>query len=173
MEKNEAHNNWYAIVTKSRAEKKFNERAVQLGLVAYLPLQTTYRQWSDRKKKVTLPLIPSIVFVKLSPKDFNVLYDIPGFVRVFKYLGKPAIIKEVEIQNLRILTQDHENIQVSNSINLTKGTVVKVVKGPFTGLMAECLQFQGSHRIIVRTEALGVVLEVNVPLSFVEEVTVA
>ena len=53
--------NWYAIYTMPRAEKKVYERLVDIGVTSYLPLVTTIRIWSDRKKKVTSPLISSYV----------------------------------------------------------------------------------------------------------------
>ena len=49
---------WYVIKTLSRAEKKTAERMTAEGYKVYLPLQTTIKQWSDRKKKIEIPLIP-------------------------------------------------------------------------------------------------------------------
>ena len=44
--------NWYAIYTNSRAEKKVHQNLLLEGYSSFLPLKTTLRQWSDRKKKV-------------------------------------------------------------------------------------------------------------------------
>ena len=43
---------WYAVYTKPRAEKKAALALTELGIEHYLPLQTSIKQWSDRKKKV-------------------------------------------------------------------------------------------------------------------------
>ena len=59
---------WYAIFTKSRSEKKVYERLLDADIEAFLPIVKTVRQWSDRKKTVYLPLIPSYVFVKMDEK---------------------------------------------------------------------------------------------------------
>ena len=61
--------NWYVIKTLSRAEKKTAERLTDTHYEVYLPLQTTIKQWSDRKKKVTIQLIPSYVFIKVDEKN--------------------------------------------------------------------------------------------------------
>jgi hypothetical protein len=50
---------WLVIYTKPRAEKKVNERLLEEGFETYLPLQKVIRQWSDRKKKVEVPLFNS------------------------------------------------------------------------------------------------------------------
>ena len=67
---------WYAIYTMPRSEKKVYNRIIESGIEAYLPLLTTVRIWSDRKKKVSLPLIPSFVFIKNLTmfKLYNKLY---------------------------------------------------------------------------------------------------
>ena len=44
--------NWLAIYTKSRAEKKVEERLLKNGIEAYCPTYTTLKQWSDRKKNL-------------------------------------------------------------------------------------------------------------------------
>ena len=56
--------NWYVVYTKPLTEKKVATRLTELGIEVYLPLYTTVRQWSDRKKKLEKPLINSVVFVR-------------------------------------------------------------------------------------------------------------
>jgi len=47
---------WFVFYTKSRQEKKVNELLLKRGFEPFLPMQAIVRQWSDRKKKVVLPL---------------------------------------------------------------------------------------------------------------------
>ncbi len=53
-------------------------------------------------------------------KDLYKTLPIQGTVNVLKHLGKPAKIRAVEIENLRILSGNGENHQISNRIDLTK-----------------------------------------------------
>lgn len=160
---------WYALVTRPKAEKKVYERLLSSGEQVYLPLLTSIKQWSDRKKKVELPMIPSYVFVKTKESELNHLLSDIGVVRVFKYLKKPAVIQEKEIDALKILTSDSEKVSIVDCKSFCKGEKIEIIKGPFKGLQAEYVQFQGKHRIIIKTVALGVVMEVNIPMSFVEK----
>ena len=160
---------WYAIYTNSRAEKKAHERLLLNNYESFLPLITTVRQWSDRKKKVQVPLIPGYLFVKT---DRNILKDIlliPGVKNVLKHLGKPAIIKDYEIENLKILLEDSGKFNIIQDSNLKKGDVVIVEKGVFSGLVAECIKFNGKQRLIVKIEALANIIEVNIPLSYIKK----
>ena len=160
---------WYAIYTLPRSEKKVLELLSQDGFESYLPLISTLRQWSDRKKKVQLPLISSYVFVRINENNLKNLLPITGVVRVLKHLGKPAIIKDYEIENLKILLEDTDNITFIRDIILKKGDSIIVEKGVFRGLIAECVEFNGKHRVIVRIEALSDLIEVNIPLNLVKK----
>ena len=160
---------WYAIYTMPRSEKKVYNRIIESGIEAYLPLLTTVRIWSDRKKKVSLPLIPSFVFIKMEEKKLNDIYKIQGVTGVLKYLKKPAIIKDVEIENLKILLSDSENMSIIEHETFEKGETVRVIKGAFKGLIAQCFEIKGKHRIIVSIEGINNRFEVNIPMSFVEK----
>ena len=80
---------WYAIYTKPRAEKLVNQRLLEEGVETFLPLQKTYRIWSDRKKLVEKPLLPSYLFVKTKTKNFHYVYRVPGIVKFVSFEGQP------------------------------------------------------------------------------------
>ena len=99
--------NWYAIYTKPRNEKKVTETLNSMGIEAYCPMVTSIKQWSDRKKKVTAPVLPSYVFVKIEEQKRNEVFQVAGIVRYVYWLGKPAIIRAIEIEALQhSLAQD-------------------------------------------------------------------
>lgn len=162
---------WYAVYTLPRAEKKVLERITEVGVEAYLPLITTVKIWSDRKKIQTSPLISSYVFVKTKEVKLNELLKIQGVMGILKYLKKPAKIKSVEIENLKILLNDTDNISLLDENEVfEKGDKVLVTKGPFKGLIGNFCNFKGKHRIGVLIETVNHFFEVNVPVSFLEKI---
>ena len=54
---------WLVFYTKSRQEKKVRDILLRRGFEVFLPLQKVMRQWSDRKKKVEVPLFNAYIFV--------------------------------------------------------------------------------------------------------------
>jgi transcription antitermination factor NusG len=162
---------WYAIYTLPRAEKKVFERISEVGVEAYLPLISTIKIWSDRKKVQILPLIPSYVFVNTNEIKLQELLKIQGVVGILKYLKKPAKIKAVEIDNLKILLNDIDNTSLlDENVAFEKGDKVIVVKGPFKGLIGNFCNLKGKHRMIVNLETVNHFFEVNVPTSFLEKI---
>lgn len=170
-DKEDSSVNWFAVYTMPRSEKKVFDRLSEVGVEAYLPLYSSYRIWSDRKKKITAPLISSYVFVKSDEKKLNELLKIQGIMGILKYLKKPAKIRDVEIENLKILLNDSDNIALlEEDITIEKGDKVRVIRGPFKGLIAECYEVKGKHRIIAAISTVNHFFEVNVPMSFLEKI---
>jgi transcription antitermination factor NusG len=59
------------------------------------------RQWSDRKKKVVVPLFNSYVFVQVADSDRSLVFQSVGAVRYLFWLGKPAIVRDEEIGTIK------------------------------------------------------------------------
>ena len=116
---------WHVIYTKPRAEKKVEERLNNFGIEAYCPLKQEVKQWSDRKKKILVPVLPSMVLVNIDEKERNKVFDIPGVVRYMFWLKKHAIVKDGEVASLKsllsqnnIISQNTETLKVGENINV-------------------------------------------------------
>lgn len=159
---------WYALCTKPRFEKKVEEVLSQAGYEVYLPLTTVVRQWSDRKKKVQVPLISSYVFVQIEEKRLNDLLKYQGVVRILKYLGRPAKVQQKEIESLKIICNHPDVILSVKNTNYKPGTPIQITGGPMIGLYGECVEINGKHRILVMVKKLGLEFVLNVPLTYIE-----
>ena len=156
---------WYAIYTNPRAEKLVRDRLLEAGVEVFLPLQKTYRIWSDRKKLVEVPLLSSYVFVKVIPKDFPKVYQSSGVVRFITFEGQPASIPQNQIDNLRLLINSETEIEISSE-KFEKGDNVEVIRGSLIGLTGE-LVTKGPHsRVVVRIDRLDQNLIINIPMTF-------
>lgn len=147
--------NWYAVYTKPRNEKKVEEQLLKMGVEALCPKVSVVKQWSDRKKRVSQPLIPSYVFVKIKEQERDLVFSVPGVVRYLFFLGKPAIIKESEINAMKeTLNHDFKEVGV---MDLEKGQKFTIEEGTFKGQEATFLEQKG-NKIILRLESLGIKL---------------
>ena len=103
--------NWYVLHTKPRSEKKVEEKLLSLGINAYCPTRSEIRFWSDRKKRIEVPVLPSIVLVNINDKDINKVFECPSVIRYMFWLGKRAIVRQSEIDILKkYLTGDYNFI---------------------------------------------------------------
>ena len=92
---------WFVLKTKPNSEKKVSAQLQELHMEAYCPLKTEMRQWSDRKKKVKVPLLPSMILVNCAETERNQVFSVPNVKGYLFWLGKPAIVTEKEVTALR------------------------------------------------------------------------
>lgn len=159
---------WYAVYTHPRAEKQVFSRLLEAGIEAFLPLQKTFRQWSDRKKLVEKPLLSSYVFVKTWAKNFPVVYKVYGVVKFVSFEGQPVPIPQNQIDNLRLLINSDAEIEVTGE-KLEKGDNVEVTSGSLIGLTGELISIGGKKRVVVRVDKLDQNIIVTIPATFLKK----
>ena len=114
---------WFVLCTKPRNELKVTEHLTRIGVEVYTPTKIEVRQWSDRKKKVSIPLLPSMVLVQLSEKEVDVVFDVPGAVRFLFEHGKRASVSNEEVLAMKSYLQ---MLVEKESKTLAVGDLVKV-----------------------------------------------
>ena len=114
---------WFVVYTKHRNEIKVSQRLSVLGIENYTPIRMDIRQWSDRKKKIAVALLPSMVLVNLNEKEVNKVFEVAGVVR---YLFENQ--KRAEVSNKEVLAMKYylNNSYHSNKEELAVGETVKV-----------------------------------------------
>ena len=163
------NNKWYAVYTSPRAEKQVCERLAENKIEVFLPLRKTLRQWSDRKKIVEMPLLPSYIFVKTSPKAFPLIYKTHGVVKFISFESIPVAIPQIQIDILRILIDSDTEIEVTSE-NFAKGDSVEVVNGVLTGIVGELIKIGSNNRLVVRIDKLNQNLILKIPRAFLKKI---
>ena len=118
---------WYVIHTKPRGEKKAEEQLLSLGINAYCPTRDEIRIWSDRKKRIQVPLLTSMVLVNIEDKDINKVFESSSVVRYMFWLGKRAVVRQSEVDILKknlngdysLIDSKLSNIKVGDSFSLS------------------------------------------------------
>lgn len=151
--------NWYVVYTRPRAEKKAARTFEKLGIESYCPVRREVRQWSDRKKKVDIPVLPSMVLVRLPNRERSRVFDSPFALRYLFWNKEPAVVREEEIEALResleqgvVLEHEVSQLQPGKRINLSQ-----------FGLEAEegTIRYLSGNYIWIVMESLGFVLKLK------------
>ena len=151
---------WYAVYTKPRWEKKVAALLVQQGLEGYCPLNRCSRQWSDRKKTVEIPLFTSYVFVRIDEEEKDAIRRTPGILNFVYWNGKPAVLRNEEIEAIRDFVTANENI-VLTSLKMEVGATIEIPEGVFKGQTGEVLKIE-KKRVEILLHQLGIKLTVIV-----------
>lgn len=150
--------NWYALYTKPRKEQKVAQQLEKLGFTIYLPLKVEIKQWSDRKKKVVSPLFSSYLFIQIEESKRAEVFIIDGVLNYVFWLGKPAIIRNSEMELMRNEI-DNPNNEITVS-SLQSGDFVQLQQGVFKGQSAT-IEHISNHKVHLYLPSLGVKLVIS------------
>lgn len=147
---------WYALYVRSRWEKKVSELLDEKKIENYCPVQRLERNWSDRKKIILEPLFKSYVLVRLAPKAHIPVLQTDGVIGFVTFQGKPAVIRDEEIEAVKQFLQNYEHIQVER-INVNVNDEVTIMQGPLMQQTGQVMEI--SNRMVkVMLPSLGFAL---------------
>ena len=151
---------WYVVRTKPQHEIKSAKVLKDLGLEVYCPVITEVRQWSDRKRKVTLPLFRTYIFADLDAKNRNRVYEAPGVLGFLNCLGKPAVARPQEIEAINSwLNNDRlDGFEVGK---LSAGDKVEIKTGQFAKKEA-IIREVGNRKLKLILPEIGWTLTANI-----------
>lgn len=161
--------NWKALYVNSRAEKKVVAALREKQIEAYLPLKTELRQWSDRKKRVSVPLINGYVFVKTLPQQRDVVFTVNGVIQYVRYNGSDAIIREEEIDVLRAIELKGYYAEGHFGVDVKEGDAVAIKIGPFKGLEGKVVMTGNEHICYVAIRSIDYQLQIRLPKEVLEK----
>lgn len=152
--------NWYAFYTKSRHEKKVKDLLERRGYEVFLPMQKVMRQWSDRKKKVEVPLFNSYIFVNTYEHQIPEVLQIPGISWSIRHNDKPAMLHPKEYDLINRFLATGLTIEVMGADHIDAGDKVKVMDGPLKGAFGQVTK-ANPNKFMVSLDLLGNVMRVE------------
>jgi len=160
---------WYAVYVRSRQEKKIHKIFLNNGIKSSLPLMKTTRQWSDRKKKVEIPLFRGYVFVKIDiSKDKLNILQTEGVVKFIGIRNKPSRIPGEQIRWIHIVVEKSDIVQIENTIPI--GQKVRVTAGPFKGVEGVVMRAGNQSRLVVVIESIMHAVSVEISPNYLENI---
>ena len=154
---------WYAIYTKPRWEKKVHQLLNQKGVQSYCPLNKVRRKWSDRIKLVEEPLFKSYVFVNIEEKARTEVRMTDGVINFVYWNGKPAIVKDKEIDAIRRFLNEYENVELIK-LDLKLNDQVIVAAGPLMDKEGKVIEVKNKVAR-VQIDSLGYILVADIEKS--------
>ena len=162
-------NQWYAVYTKPRWEKKTAELLTKRNIENYCPLNKVVRNWSDRKKTILEPLFKSYVFIKADEKELYTIKQTDGILNYVYWLGKPAVIKQVEIEAIRSFLDEFQNVQLEH-VDVNIHDTVRIKRGSLMEQEGDVLEVK-NKTIKVYLPSMGYALVAEIEKCNVEIIT--
>jgi len=145
---------WYVIYTRPRWEKKIAQLLEEKGIVHYCPLNRIEKQWSDRKKVVFEPLFKGYIFIKIEETQKWDIKMINGIINYVYWLGKPAKVKDEEIDKIKMFLQEFDDVEViDNKIDVNSTVIINQgVLMSYKGIVVDVL----GNKARVQIDSMGI-----------------
>lgn len=153
MSVNQDNKNWYALYTHSRCEFKVEEILKAEGVSVYLPVTKTLKKWSDRKKEITLPLFACYVFINATEKERLASLQHNQIVRCLTDAGKPAIIPNWQMENLKKMISSSPSVSVIEGLSV--GEEIEIKSGPLKGVGGILLNNENKKQLAISIKLLN------------------
>ncbi|MDQ7817750.1 MAG: UpxY family transcription antiterminator [Melioribacteraceae bacterium] len=137
---------WFALYTKPRHEFKALEQIRALSIEVYLPTIIVKKKWSDRKKKVEEPIFRGYIFIYADGHERLISIQQSSIVRTICFNGKPSIIPEWQIENLRRLLSEKPEVFVTDKIEV--GAKVRITDGPFSDVIGIVTEYKKGEKYL-------------------------
>jgi transcription antitermination factor NusG len=147
---------WHVVYTRPRWEKKVAVLLLEKGIEHYCPLNKVQKQWSDRRKFVLEPLFKGYVFVALKERAKWDVKQVDGIINYVYWLGKPAVVKDHEINTIKKFLQEFDDVEVHQASLDVQDTVV-VKQGLLMNYKGIVLEIIG-NKARVNIESMGIQL---------------
>jgi transcription antitermination factor NusG len=145
---------WYALHTRARHEKAVERRLRDYGMETFVPAMTEVHRWSDREKKVEVPLFSCYVFIRcaLSAEDRVRVYQVDSVHGFVGSRGASLPIPDEQIENIqRVLAQ---TVPWRSYPFLKVGQRVRVRGGAMDGVEGVFVTENGDHSLIISVDAI-------------------
>jgi transcription antitermination factor NusG len=141
---------WQLVYTVARHEKSVAAQFRSRGIDHFVPLYETIHRWRSRSVKLTLPLFPSYVFVRLDESNRRNVITAPGVVSIVSCQGHPAVVPAEQIAAIQnALTFQHAH----PCPYLASGKRVRIMSGPLRGIVGVIDRVKG-FRVIVSVDCI-------------------
>lgn len=159
------HASWFAVQVKTTHEKRVTSLLDFRGYEWFLPLYTCRRRWSDRIKKVALPLFPGYVFCRFAPSARAPILKTPSVMRIAGIGYTPTPIDEQEIAAIQKVMKSGFGISPHPFVQI--GQRVRINGGSLSGLEGLILDVRRRDRLIISVTLLQRSLAVEIDSAWV------
>lgn len=161
---------WYVLYTKPRWEKKVASLLDLKNVEQYCPLNKVTKQWSDRKKVIYEPLFKGYIFVHIAENNKWDVAKTDGILNFVHWLGKPAVVKDADIENIRKFLNEFSNVELLNldaPIQVKEKVIVKQgLLMNYKGIVMEVI----GKSARVKIDELGIVMTATFEQKNLEKV---
>ena len=158
---------WRAVFTKPRQEQRAHEHLQRQGYETFLPLVRVDRRLRGRDRAHVQPMFPRYLFVRLADHvhDYGPIRSTRGVAGLVRMGEQVPVVPDELIDLLRERHGEQGAIDIATLDELSRGDLVEISSGPFTGYRGLFDAKSGEKRALVLLEILSRQQKVEIPAN--------
>lgn len=180
---------WFVFrATYGRSEKAI-ELLKKANIETYMPKHYVIKEIDGKRKLIHEQLLPNLVFARMTrQKSHDFVKEPAPSAKWLKYytdktkpienatgFHPPITIPDNDMLNfIRLTSVDSEHIMVlpPERCHFKNGDTVRVIDGPFTGVVGRVARAAGQQRVIIELEGMCNIATAYIPNDFMQKITI-
>jgi transcription antitermination factor NusG len=138
---------WYALTVRPQHERAVELALATRGLTPYLPVFETVRKWSDRFKKLVVPLFPGYIFCRFDTSSRVQVLKTPGVISIVSTGQTPTPVPDAQVEAVQRMLASGSPVEPWTY--LKEGERVRIEEGPMAGIEGILLEVRDACRLVV------------------------
>lgn len=168
----ENQENWFAARTRANQELGLRSALKMLDINHYLPTHFVTRRISDRVKRIEVPVINNLIFVRTTKQQaFSLVKDYALKLHYIKdsETGSLLVVPDKQMEDFMfVLDLSPESILHSSEMYVP-GDKVRIIKGELAGVEGEMIRVEGKTHVLLRIPQV-LVVSIKVPRAYLEKI---
>jgi transcription antitermination factor NusG len=152
---------WFAIQVRPKYEFITSTILRAKGYEELVPAYQSTRQWSDRRKKIIVPIFTGYVFCRFNSQICVQILTTPGVIRIVGVGNRIVQIEDSEIEAIKMAVKSGEALFSIPYLNV--GDRVMVNQGPMAGVQGILLRYSNRHQLVLSVDIIqgSVAMEID------------
>lgn len=157
---------WFAVRLREKFRFSTEQMLSAQGIEFFSPMTTELRQWSDRRKVVSLPLFAGYLFCRFEADRYGAIVRTLGVIDLVRVGNRLAEVDPEELDAIRRAL--HHELAVEELPALVVGQRVRVISGPLCDVEGVLLQTRTQSKLVLSISMMQRAVAVQIDRSQVQ-----
>ena len=151
------HPYWFAARTRDKQEFAIRDSLKKLGIEHFLPTHYVIRQLKYRKKRVEVPVIRNLIFIRATKQAACSVHNehhIPIFFMKDLLTRAMLVVPDRQMRDfMQVMNLNPDDVSFEDA-SLAAGARVQVTEGKFCGIEGELLSTCNRSYVVIRLDGI-------------------
>ena len=156
---------WFALRVREKLRSTTEQYLTAGQHEFFSPVTTELRQWSDRRKAISVPLFGGYLFCRFDRERQLSILRTPGVIDIVRCGARPAEVDTQELAAIRLALTTMKTVDPLP--HLVCGQRVQVVRGPMAGVEGVLALIRSELRLVLAVTMMNRSVAVEIDRSHV------